>query len=64
MAHWQEGNRDRARSYFQRAVDWTKKKDPTNVELLQFWEESAELLGEPGPGHPRPAAPSAGAPAP
>ncbi len=63
MAHWKQGNRDRARSYFQRAVDWTKKKDPTNVELIQFWQESAELLGEPGPGHDPPSRPPASTPA-
>ena len=50
MAHWQRGEKDRARSYFARAVAWTKRKDPTDVELLQFWGESAELLGEQGPG--------------
>jgi hypothetical protein len=50
MAHWQRGEKERARSYFDRAVKWTKTKDPTNAELLQFWRESAGLLGEPGPG--------------
>ncbi len=50
MAHWRRGEKERARSYFAKAVAWTKRKDPTDVELLQFWGESAELLGEQGPG--------------
>jgi eukaryotic-like serine/threonine-protein kinase len=50
MAHWQRKEKEQARSYFAQAVNWTKKKDPANAELLQFWRESAELLGEPGPG--------------
>jgi hypothetical protein len=50
MALWQRGEKDRSRSFFDRAVAWTKKNDPKNAELLAFWREAAELLGRPGPG--------------
>jgi hypothetical protein len=50
MALWQRGEKDRARSEFDRAVAWTKKNDPKNAELLAFWREAAALLGRPGPG--------------
>ena len=49
MALWQRGEKDRSRSYFDQAVAWTKKNDPKNAELLAFWREAAELLGQPGP---------------
>jgi len=49
MALWQRGEKDRSRSYFDRAVAWTKKNDPKNAELLAFWREAAGLLGQPGP---------------
>jgi hypothetical protein len=49
MALWQLGEKDRSCSYFDQAVAWTKKNDPKNVELLQFWREAADLLGQPGP---------------
>ena len=49
MALWQQGEKDRSRSYFGQAVDWTKKNDPKNTELLRFWREAAALLGQPGP---------------
>ena len=44
-----KANKDRARSFFDQAVVWTRKNDPKNAELLQFWREAAELLGRPGP---------------
>ena len=49
MALWQRGEKDRSRSYLDRAIAWTKKNDPKNAELLAFWREAAELLGQPGP---------------
>jgi eukaryotic-like serine/threonine-protein kinase len=49
MAHFQRGVKDPSRSYFDRAVAWTTKNNPKNAELLAFWREAAELLGQPGP---------------
>jgi serine/threonine-protein kinase len=45
MAHWQKGNKDEARKWFDKAVAWTLEKDHKNEELHQFWNEAAELLG-------------------
>ncbi len=49
MVHWQKGDKDEARKWFDKAVAWTKEKDPKNKELLQFWREASELMGQPGP---------------
>ena len=49
MAHLQKGDKGEARKWFDRAVAWTKEKEPTNLELRRFWTEAAELMGEPGP---------------
>jgi tetratricopeptide (TPR) repeat protein len=61
MAHWQKRNKAEARKWFDKAVAWTKEKDPKNAELRQFWMEAAVLLGQPGPeahGTGSPAAPA------
>ena len=49
MARRQKGDNNEAREWFDKAVAWTKEKDPKNAELLQFRKEAAELLGQPGP---------------
>jgi serine/threonine-protein kinase len=49
MAHGQKGGMDAARKYFDKAVAWTKQKDPDSPELVQLWTESSTLLGQPGP---------------
>jgi serine/threonine-protein kinase len=59
MAFWQKGEKDEARKWFDKAVPWTKEKDPKNAELRQFWIEAAELLGLAGPDAARPASPTA-----
>jgi tetratricopeptide (TPR) repeat protein len=59
MAHWQKGEKDEARKWFDKAVAWTKEKGPKNAELRQFWTEAAELLGQPGPDAPGPGSPVA-----
>jgi superkiller protein 3 len=59
MAHWQQGGMDEGRKWFDKAVAWTREKDPKNTELRQFWTEAAELLGLTGPGAPGPAPPKA-----
>ena len=45
MAHWQLGEKDKARIWFDQAVGWMDKKQPTNEELWGFRAEAAELLG-------------------
>jgi tetratricopeptide (TPR) repeat protein len=50
LLRWHRGERDQARSWFERAVAWTRERSPTNIELLRLWTEAAELLGQRGPG--------------
>jgi uncharacterized protein HemY len=45
MAHWQLGAKDKAREFYDQAVQWMDKNQPTNEELLRFRAEAAELLG-------------------
>jgi tetratricopeptide (TPR) repeat protein len=45
MAHWQLGNKDEARQWYGRAVEWTDKNQPKNEELRRFQAEAAELMG-------------------
>ena len=52
LAHGQKGNKAEARKWFDKAIAWTKEKDPKNAELRQFWAEAAGLLGQPGPEAP------------
>jgi WD40 repeat protein/serine/threonine protein kinase/Tfp pilus assembly protein PilF len=48
MARCQNGDKDEARKWFDKAVAWTKANGAKNVELRQFWSEAAELLRQPG----------------
>jgi tetratricopeptide (TPR) repeat protein len=50
MAHWQKGDKDEARKWFDKAVAWTREDASENSDWHRFWEESAELPGQPGPG--------------
>ncbi len=52
MAHGRRGAASRACGFFDQAVAWTRKNDPNNVELLQFWREGATLFGRPAPDAP------------
>jgi tetratricopeptide (TPR) repeat protein len=45
MAHWQLGDRDQGRKWYDKAVEWMEKKKPRDEELGQFRAEAAELLG-------------------
>ena len=54
MARWQKGDTDEARKWFDKAVAWTKEKNPKNLELRGFWKEAAELEASPGRMPPRP----------
>jgi Tfp pilus assembly protein PilF len=45
MAHWQLGDKEKSRGYFEKAVEWTQKNQPTNEELVRFRAEAEEMLG-------------------
>jgi WD40 repeat protein/serine/threonine protein kinase/Tfp pilus assembly protein PilF len=49
MAHWQLGEKDRARELHVKAVDWMDKHKSGDEELCRLREESAALLGAPKP---------------
>ena len=44
MAHWRLGDKDKARKWYDRAVQWMDKNHPKNAELRRFRGEAAELL--------------------
>jgi hypothetical protein len=44
MAHWQRGERETARRWYDRAVAWMKENQPRDEELRGFRAE-AERLG-------------------
>ena len=45
MAHWQLGAKDKAHEWYDPAVRWMDKNQPTDEELRRFRAEAAELLG-------------------
>jgi tetratricopeptide (TPR) repeat protein len=45
MTHWQLGNRDEARTWYEKAVAWMEKEQSRDDELREFQIEAAELLG-------------------
>jgi tetratricopeptide (TPR) repeat protein len=45
MAHWQLGNKDAARDWHVKAIEWMDDHAPKNEELLRLRAEAAELLG-------------------
>jgi serine/threonine protein kinase/Tfp pilus assembly protein PilF len=49
MCHWQLGERDAARTWYDKAVVWMEEKQPNNQELRRFRTEAAQLLGLPAP---------------
>src|SRR5262249_49881056 len=44
MAHWQLGNKEEARRWYDKAVEWMDKNQPTNEELDRFRAEAAGLM--------------------
>jgi tetratricopeptide (TPR) repeat protein len=44
MAHWQLGEKEKARTWFERAVQWMDKHQPMDEELRRFRGEATELL--------------------
>jgi tetratricopeptide (TPR) repeat protein len=45
MSHWQLGEKDKAREWFAKAVQWMDKGNKDDAELKRFRAEAAELLG-------------------
>lgn len=45
MAHWQLGDKEQAKKWYERAVEWMDKNKPQDEELKRFRTEAAELLG-------------------
>jgi serine/threonine protein kinase len=45
MAHWQLGEKAKARQWYDKAVQWMEKNRPKDSELASFHAEAAELLG-------------------
>jgi hypothetical protein len=58
MALWQQGDKDRSRSFFEQAVSWTNANHPVHADVPTIWREAAELLGQPGPSVPLPELPA------
>jgi WD40 repeat protein len=45
MAHWQLNKKEKARAWYDKAVEWMDKHPPKNEELRRFRAEAAKLLG-------------------
>jgi serine/threonine protein kinase len=45
MAHWQKGDKDRARRYYEQARDWRLKQRAGGEDLRRYHQEAAGLLG-------------------
>ncbi len=45
MSHWQLGDKERPREYYEHAVQWMEKNGPRDEQLRRFQIEAAELLG-------------------
>jgi tetratricopeptide (TPR) repeat protein len=45
MAHWQLGEKDKARAWYDQAVTWMDKNRPQDAELKRFRAEATALLG-------------------
>jgi serine/threonine protein kinase/Tfp pilus assembly protein PilF len=48
MAHWRLGDRDKARTWFDRAVQWMDKNKPNDDELRRFRKEAETMLSGTG----------------
>jgi serine/threonine-protein kinase len=46
MAHWRLGDRDEARTWFDRAVQWMDSHKPNDEQLRRFRAEAEDVLGE------------------
>jgi hypothetical protein len=48
MAHWRLGDRDLARQYFNRSVEWMADRKSQDDELCRFRSEAQAMLADPG----------------
>ena len=62
MGHWQKGEKDRARTWFDKAATAMKPNPPRSGNMRRLWAEAAELLGRPGPEAVGPAKESSNGP--
>jgi len=44
MAHWQLGEKDKAREWYDKAVTWMETNAKDNSELIPFRKEAEELM--------------------
>jgi tetratricopeptide (TPR) repeat protein len=44
MAHWQLGEKEKARAWYERAVQWMEKNQPRDEQLHRFHAEAEKLL--------------------
>jgi hypothetical protein len=44
MAHWQLGEKEKARTWFDKGVAWIEKNKPQDEQLQRLRTEAAELL--------------------
>jgi serine/threonine protein kinase/Flp pilus assembly protein TadD len=49
MAHWQLGDKEQARKWYDQAVKWMEKNKTQDEELSRFRAEAAKLMGLPDP---------------
>ena len=49
MIHWQKGEKEQARPWFDKAVAWMKAQSNQGMYHRLLWTEAAALLGQPGP---------------
>jgi tetratricopeptide (TPR) repeat protein len=47
MAHWQLGDKDQARVWYDKAVQWMDQNRPRDPELRRYRQEAQKLLGVP-----------------
>jgi tetratricopeptide (TPR) repeat protein len=52
MIHRRLGHKERAREWFDKAVQWSRRYRPGDEELYRFEVEAAEALGLPKPERP------------
>jgi hypothetical protein len=54
MAHWRLGNKDKARRWYDSAVQWMDKNQPRDDEFIRVRTEAAELLKTQGAANSAP----------
>jgi tetratricopeptide (TPR) repeat protein len=45
MTHWQRGDKEAARRWYAKAVEWMQRQQPRDEELREFRAEAARLMG-------------------